>query len=212
MTDVTEDQDRAGRELPAADEQLVRELTGRARAGGLRLTGGGGLPGKLTEMVIEGALEGELDDRLGDARHDPGGRDGGHSRNGHRATTVLAGTGPAEMSVPRDRDPGFPPEIAARRQRRLTGVDDMVMSLPARGLTHRGRSARICSGCPARRSRSRRSRRLPTRRAHGRHRPGRGTPSRRARRGAAPRPGRVNKLTARNRCCLSGRKHMSAKL
>ena len=43
--------------LSAADEQLVRELTERARADGLRLTGEGGLLGKLTKMVIEGALE-----------------------------------------------------------------------------------------------------------------------------------------------------------
>jgi putative transposase len=121
----------------------VRELTGRARAGGLKLTGGGGLPGKLTEMVIEGALEGELDDHPGYARHDPDGRDGGNSRNGRRAKTVLTGTGPAEISVPRDRDPGSEPEIVARRQRRLTGVDDMAVSLPARGLAHGQISAHL---------------------------------------------------------------------
>ena len=71
MTDVTTDQVRDEVELSAADEQLVRELTERARTGGLKLTGEGGLLGKLTKMVIEGALEGELDDHLGYARHDP---------------------------------------------------------------------------------------------------------------------------------------------
>jgi putative transposase len=65
VTDVTMSRDRGGAELSAADEQLLRELTGRARAGGLPLTGEGGLPGKLAEMVIEGALEGELDDHPG---------------------------------------------------------------------------------------------------------------------------------------------------
>ncbi len=55
MTDVTMDQDRHGAVLPTADEQLLRELTGRARAGGLQLTGEGGLLGKLTKMVVEGA-------------------------------------------------------------------------------------------------------------------------------------------------------------
>jgi hypothetical protein len=35
-------------------------------------------------MVVEGALEGELDDQLGYGKHDPAGRDGGNSRNGHR--------------------------------------------------------------------------------------------------------------------------------
>jgi hypothetical protein len=65
MTDVTEDRDQDSAELSAADEQLLRELTERARAGGLKLTGEGGLLGKLTKMVIGGALEGELDDHLG---------------------------------------------------------------------------------------------------------------------------------------------------
>ena len=77
MTDVTTDLVRDEVELSAADEQLVRELTERARTGGLKLTGEGGLLGKLTKMVIEGALEGELDDHLGYVRHDPEGRDGG---------------------------------------------------------------------------------------------------------------------------------------
>ncbi len=64
-TDVTEDRDHAEPELSAADEQVLRELTERARTGGLKLTGEGGLLGRLTKMVIEGALEGELDDHLG---------------------------------------------------------------------------------------------------------------------------------------------------
>src|SRR5438045_4613360 len=136
MTDVTTDQDQAQLKLSAADEQLVRELTERARAGGLKLTGEGGLLGKLTKMVIEGALEGELDDHLGYVRHDPEGRDGGNSRNGRRAKTVLTDSGPVEISVPRDRDSSFAPKIVAKRQRRLTGVDDMVISLSAKGLTH----------------------------------------------------------------------------
>jgi hypothetical protein len=88
MTGVTEDRDQARAELSAADEQVLRELTERARTGGLRLTGEGGLLGKLTKMVIEGALEGELDDHLGYEKNDPAGRDGGNSRNGHRAKTV----------------------------------------------------------------------------------------------------------------------------
>ena len=136
MTDVTQKRDQAGAELSAADEQVLRELTERARTGGLKLTGEGGLLGKLTKMVIEGALEGELDDHLGYAKHDPDGRDGGNSRNGRRAKTVITDTGPVEISVPRDRDSSFEPKIVAKRQRRLTGVDDMVISLSAKGLTH----------------------------------------------------------------------------
>ena len=136
MTDVTRDCDQADAELSAADEQLLRELTERARAGGLKLTGEGGLLGRLTKMVVEGALEGEMDDHLGYAKHDPAGRDGGNSRNGHRAKTILTEAGSVEISVPRDRDSSFEPKIVAKRQRRLTGVEDMVISLSAKGLTH----------------------------------------------------------------------------
>ena len=136
MTDVTQNQDQAETELSAADEQVLRELTERARTGGLKLSGEGGLLGRLTKMVIEGALEGELDDHLGYGKHDPEGRDGGNSRNGGRAKTVLTDTGPVEISVPRDRDSSFEPKIVAKRQRRLTGVDEMVISLSAKGLTH----------------------------------------------------------------------------
>jgi putative transposase len=143
MTDVTEDRDQDGAELGAADEQLLRELTERARSGGLKLTGEGGLLGKLTKMVIEGALEGELDDHLGYGKHDPEGRNGGNSRNGHRAKTVITDTGPVEISVPRDRESSFEPKIVAKRQRRLTGVDEMVISLSAKGLTHGEISAHL---------------------------------------------------------------------
>jgi transposase-like protein len=101
VTDVTAGQSPSG-ELSAAEEQLLRELTERARSGGLKLTGEGGLLGKLTKMVVEGALEGGLDDHLGHEKNDPAGRNGGNSRNGHRAKTVLADTGPVEISVPRD--------------------------------------------------------------------------------------------------------------
>ena len=161
MTDVTTGQSQEPAELSAADEQVLRELTERARAGGLKLTGEGGLPGKLTKMVVEGALEGELDDHLGYGKHYPACRDGGNSRNGHRAKTVLTEAGPVEITVPRDRDSSFEPKIVAKRQRRLTGIDEMVISLSAKGLTHGG-SPRTSPRSTARTSRSRPSPRSPT--------------------------------------------------
>src|ERR1700691_6077527 len=127
------DQGREPAELSAADEQLLRELTERARAGGLKLTGEGGLLGRLTKMVIEGALEGEMDDHLGYPKHDPAGRDSGNSRNGHRPKTILTEAGPVDISVPRDRDSSFEPKIVAKRQRRLPGGDEMVISLSPKG-------------------------------------------------------------------------------
>jgi putative transposase len=118
------------------DEELVRQLTERARAEGLQLAGEGGLLQKLTKLVMESALDGELDDHLGYGKHDPAGRDGANSRNGRRSKTLLTEAGPVEISVPRDRDASFEPRIVAKRQRRLTGVDDLVISLSAKGLTH----------------------------------------------------------------------------
>src|SRR5512133_3979030 len=110
--------------LDAVDEQLIARLAGRARAGGLQLTGEGGLLAQLTKRLVESALEGELTDHLGYGRHDAAGRDGGNSRNGHRAKTVLTDVGPVEIDMPRDRDSSFAPTIVAKRQRRLGGVDD----------------------------------------------------------------------------------------
>jgi len=135
MTAAKKDQPGDGVQPDAAELELARQLAGRARAEGLSLTGPGGLLGRLTKVVLEGALEGELDAHLGYAKHDPAGRDGQNSRNGHRAKTVLTDVGPVEIAVPRDRDASFAPKIVAKRQRRLGGVDEMVISLVAKGLT-----------------------------------------------------------------------------
>lgn len=125
------------------DEQLVRQLTERARAEGLKLTGEGGLLQRLTKVVVESSLEGELDDHLGYGKHDAAGRNGGNSRNGKRAKTLLTEAGPVEIAVPRDREGSFEPKIVAKRQRRLSGVDDLVISLSAKGLTHGEISAHL---------------------------------------------------------------------
>jgi putative transposase len=124
---------RAG--LDGLDEQLVEQLVGQARAGGLQLTGEGGLLQQLTKRVLESALEGEITDHLGYDKHDPAGRGTGNSRNGVRSKTVLTDVGEVEIDVPRDREASFEPRIVAKRQKRLSGVDEMVISLSAKGLT-----------------------------------------------------------------------------
>ena len=141
MTDVMPEQqavdldelvggDAAGEDvLDAVDEQLIARLAVRAREGGLALTGEGGLLAQLTKRLVESALEGELADHLGYGKHDAAGRDGGNSRNGYRPKTVLTEVGPVEVEVPRDRDGSFEPKIVAKRQRRLSGVDELVISL-----------------------------------------------------------------------------------
>jgi transposase-like protein len=121
--------------LDGLDEQLIDQLVDRAKAGGLQLTGEGGVLQQLTKRLLESALDGELTDHLGYDKHDPAGRNGGNSRNGARPKTVLTDVGPVRLEVPRDRDGSFEPRIVAKRQKRLTGVDEMVISLAAKGLT-----------------------------------------------------------------------------
>jgi Transposase, Mutator family len=125
------------------DERLVRQLAARARAEGLKLTGEGGLLARLTKVVVESALEGEMDDHLGYGKHDPAGRNGGNSRNGARLKTLVRQAGSVEIDVPRDRESSFEPVIVAKRQRRLSGIDDLVISLSAKGLTHGEISAHL---------------------------------------------------------------------
>jgi len=116
-------------------QQLARELVDKARAEGVELVGPDGLLTGLTKTVLETALDAEMTDHLGYDKHDPAGRDGGNSRNGTRAKTVLTEIGPVQIEVPRDRDASFDPVIVRKRQKRLEGISQIVLSLTARGLT-----------------------------------------------------------------------------
>jgi putative transposase len=121
---------------PSAEElAAARELVRRARAEGIALTGPGGLLKALNKTVIETALEEEMAEHLGYDKHDAVGRNRGNSRNGKRAKTVLTDAGEVDIDVPRDRDGSFEPVIVAKRQRRLSSIDEIVLSLYARGLT-----------------------------------------------------------------------------
>jgi transposase-like protein len=133
----------SGPPVSVSDEQLVAMLVERARSEGLQLTGQNGLLQQLTKRVLESALEGEITDHLGYEKHDPAGKNNGNSRNGTRAKTVLTDVGPVEVKVPRDTAGSFEPQIVKKRQRRLTGVDEMVLSLSAKGLTHGEISAHL---------------------------------------------------------------------
>jgi transposase-like protein len=140
MTDMMSGVENAENSKPSTrldglDEQLVAQLLSSAKASGLKLAGEGGMLQQLTKLVLESALEGEITDHLGYDKHDPAGRGTGNSRNGTRSKTVLTDVGPVEIDVPRDRDASFEPKIVAKRQRRLGGVDEMVISLAAKGLT-----------------------------------------------------------------------------
>jgi putative transposase len=107
-----------------------------AREQGLSLTGLDGLLKQLTKVVIETVLDQELTEHLGHEKNTPAGNESGNVRNGSRPKMVLTeGTGQVGIEVPRDRDGTFEPQIVKKRQRRLSGVDEIILSLYAKGLT-----------------------------------------------------------------------------
>lgn len=116
-------------------QEMAQRLVDQARAEGIDLVGPGGVLTGLTKQVLETALGEEMAEHLGYDRHDPVGRNGENSRNGTRTKTVLTDVGPVQIDVPRDREGTFEPKIVKKRQRRLDGVDQIVLSLTARGLT-----------------------------------------------------------------------------
>ncbi|HEX8508847.1 MAG TPA: IS256 family transposase [Propionibacteriaceae bacterium] len=122
---------------PSAEETAAIELVRLAREQGLSLTGPDGLLKQFTKSVLETALNEEMTEHLGHEKHHaPDERDSTNVRNGTRPKTVLTeGTGQVQIDVPRDRDGSFQPQIVKKRQRRLTGVDEIVLSLYAKGLT-----------------------------------------------------------------------------
>ncbi len=122
---------------PSAEETAARELVRLAKEQGLSLTGPDGLLKQFTKSVLETALNEEMTEHLGhEKNHGDDGRDSTNVRNGTRPKTVLTeATGHVQLDVPRDRDGSFEPVIVKKRQRRLNGVDEIVLSLYAHGLT-----------------------------------------------------------------------------
>src|SRR5919112_411203 len=120
----------------SAELASIEDLVRRAREQGVALTGPDGLLKALTKTVLEAALDEEMAEHLGYDKHAPEGRNLGNSRNGKRGKTVLTDScGEVEIEVPRDRHGSFEPQLVKKRQRRLSDVDEVVLSLYAKGLT-----------------------------------------------------------------------------
>jgi putative transposase len=136
MTATLDDVAKKKAEEQSAEQQAAVELVRLAKEQGLSLTGPDGLLKQLTKTVIETALSEEMTEHLGYEKHDPAGAGTGNTRNGTRGKTVLTeASGHVEIEVPRDRAGTFDPQIVRKRQRRLNGVDEIVLSLYAKGLT-----------------------------------------------------------------------------
>ena len=115
------------------DQTLAERVVTNAKTTGTDLLGPDGALGQLTKNVLEIALEEQMTDHLGYPKH--GTSDGSNARNGTRSKTVLTDIGPVQIAVPRDTAGTFTPTIVKKRQRRLSRVDEMVLSLTAHGMT-----------------------------------------------------------------------------
>lgn len=115
----------------------VDDLMAQIDTGEVALTGEGGLLPGLIKLALERGLAAELTDHLGYAKGDPAGRLLPNARNGSTPKTVLTEAGPVALEVPRDREGSFTPRLVPKGQRRIGGLDDMIISLYAGGMTLR---------------------------------------------------------------------------
>lgn len=123
-------------------EQLRRsgaldELFARIDSGDAPLTGPGGLLPGLVKAALERGLQAELTDHLGYEKGDPDAHLFPNARNGSTPKTMLSEVGPVPLAVPRDRDGQFTPRLVPKGSRRLGGLDEVIISLYAGGMTVR---------------------------------------------------------------------------
>jgi putative transposase len=95
------------------------------------------LSAHLTKLTVEAALTGELDFHLGYGKHELTGHGSGNSRNGYSTKKLLGNHGEIEINTPRDRNSEFEPVLIKKGQKRLTGMDDQILSLYAKGMSTR---------------------------------------------------------------------------
>lgn len=119
------------------DEEEVRALAKKI-AKGIKTEGDlNDFTKMLRKVTVETALEAELDEHLGYDKHDPKGKGSGNSRNGKSRKRLIGDHGEVEIESPRDRNGSFEPEIVRKGQTRLTGMDDQILYLYAKGMSTR---------------------------------------------------------------------------
>lgn len=134
----------ASRRLAQAfDPSVIDALLADAQATGTPIDGVDGLLNKMTKAVIERAMAAEMTHELGYERGDPAGAGSGNSRNGTSQKTISTPNGPVTIDVPRDRNGSFEPKIVPKHARRLGQIDEMILSLYARGMTTRDIEAHL---------------------------------------------------------------------
>jgi len=93
------------------------------------------LSAQLTKITVEAALSAEMEEHLGYAPNEVTGKK--NSRNGYSSKTLKGNHGEVSIDTPRDRDGSFEPALVAKGQTRITGMDDQILSLYAKGMSTR---------------------------------------------------------------------------
>jgi putative transposase len=119
------------------DAGLLDDVMERVDAGGLALTGEGGFLPEMIKAVLERGLAAELTGHLGYEKGDPAGRGSPNSRNGTSPKTLATEVGDVPLDVPRDRAGTFEPRLVPKGARRVGGLDEVIISLYAGGMTVR---------------------------------------------------------------------------
>ena len=122
--------------------KLLDELIGEAKTEH-DLFGKGGLMKTLSKRLIERMLEAEMDHHLGYEKHATEGNNSGNSRNGKTNKKVILENDKIDVAVPRDRESEFSPQLIEKRRSRLSGIDDLVLSLYGKGMTVRDIQAHV---------------------------------------------------------------------
>ena len=92
---------------------------------------------ELFKNTIETMLEGELENHLGYEKHSTLGNNSGNSRNGYGQKTIQTELGEATISVPRDRNSEFEPQVIGKRQTRTDDLENRVLAMYAKGMSTR---------------------------------------------------------------------------
>jgi putative transposase len=91
----------------------------------------------LTKLTVEAALKGEMNYHLGYDKSEASGHNSGNSRNGYSSKKLKGDHGEIDLQTPRDRNSTFEPQLIKKGQSRVTGMDDQILSLYARGMSTR---------------------------------------------------------------------------
>ena len=134
-----EDRRRAQREGVEALEAsgALDDLYARIDAGEVRFEGKDGLIQQLIKAGLERGLQAELSEHLGYDKGDPDAAAFPNSRNGSFSKKVSTSVGDVDLAIPRDRAGTFTPMLVPKGTRRVGGLDDMIVSLYAGGMTVR---------------------------------------------------------------------------